>query len=144
MVANEFWIHPRGLIRIPGKDVNVLFKELYQLLSLSCWGSWDPIWKNFSGSSPIVIFTRSSHFASSAGLSMDSTGGFNCYNSFSLWVIGSASGLCQMAITMHCRATAWSPNISTICPLDGYLTFWCRVEKIAPKVWSQGLATIAV
>ena len=35
MVANEFWIHPRGLVSIPGKDVNVLFKELYQLLSLS-------------------------------------------------------------------------------------------------------------
>ena len=105
--------------------------------SFSCWGSWDLIWKNFSRSSPIVTFTRSLHFASSAGLSMDNTGGFNCYKSFSLWVEGSASGLCRMVATMHCRAMAWSSSISSIWPLDGYLTFWCRVEETAPKVWSK-------
>ena len=34
MVANEFWIYPWGLVSIPGKNINVLFKELYQLFSL--------------------------------------------------------------------------------------------------------------
>ena len=110
--------------------------------SLSCWGSWDPIWKNFSESSPIVTFTRSSHSASSDVPSMDNTRGFNCYNL--LRVTGSASGLYRMAATMHCRTMSWSPKISSIYPLDGYVIFWCRVEEIAPKVWSQGLATIAV
>ena len=101
--------------------------------SLSCWGSWDPIWKNYSESSPIVTFIRSSDFASSADLSMDNTGGFNCYKPFSPRAESSASGLCQMAATMHCRAMTWSPSISLIWPSDGYLTFWCRVEETAPK-----------
>ena len=34
MVANEVWIHPWSLVSIPGKDVNVSFKELYQFLPL--------------------------------------------------------------------------------------------------------------
>ena len=31
---DEFWIYSRGLIGIPSKNVNVLFKEFYQLFSL--------------------------------------------------------------------------------------------------------------
>ena len=112
--------------------------------SLSWWGNWDPSWKKIYGSSPITTFTKSSHFASSADLSMGEAEDFNCYNPFSPQTEGSASGLCWMAATMHCLAIAWSPSISLIWPLEGYLTFWCRVEEIAHKVWNQGLAKIAV
>ena len=112
--------------------------------SLSWWGSWDPSWKNFSGSSPITTFTKSSYFASSVDLSMGEAEDFNCYNPFSLQTEGSASGLCWMATTMHCLVITWSPNISSIWPWDEYLTFYCKVVETALKVWSQVLATIVV
>ena len=109
--------------------------------SLFWWGSWDPIWKNFFGSSPITTFTRSSHFASSVGLSMDNAGDFNCYKPFSPWVKNLASGLCWMAATIHCLAKFWSPSISLIWPLDGYLTSGAEWKKLLPKceakVWQQ-------
>ena len=53
-------------------------------------------------------------------------------------------GLCNMAATMHCLAIDQLPTISLTWLWDGYFTFWWRVEETAPKVWSQGLATIAV
>ena len=34
MMTDEFWIYSWGLVGIPGKENNVLFKELYQLFSL--------------------------------------------------------------------------------------------------------------
>ena len=50
--------------------------------SLSSWGSWAPIWKNFSRSSPAITFSRSSHFTSSAGLLKRDAGVFDCYKPF--------------------------------------------------------------
>ena len=34
MMTDEFWIYSWGLVGIPGKDINVPFKELYLLFSL--------------------------------------------------------------------------------------------------------------
>ena len=34
MVTNKFWIYSWGFISIPGKNVNVPFKEFYQIFSL--------------------------------------------------------------------------------------------------------------
>ena len=34
MVTNELWIYSWGFIGIPGKNVNVPFKEFYQIFSL--------------------------------------------------------------------------------------------------------------
>ena len=34
MVANEIWVHLRGLVGIPSKHINILYKKVYQLLSL--------------------------------------------------------------------------------------------------------------
>ena len=34
MMTDEFWIYSWGLVGILSKDINVLFKELYQLFSL--------------------------------------------------------------------------------------------------------------
>ena len=53
-------------------------------------------------------------------------------------------GLCNMVATMHRLAMDWLSTISLTWPWDGYFTFWWRVEETAPKVLSQGLATIAV
>ena len=53
-------------------------------------------------------------------------------------------GLCNLAATMHFLAIDWLPTISFTWPWDGYFTFWWSVEEMAPKAWSQGLATIAV
>ena len=33
-MTDEFWIYSWGFVSILGKDINVLFKELYQLFSL--------------------------------------------------------------------------------------------------------------
>ena len=33
-MTDEFWIYSWDFVGIPGKDINVLFKELYQLFSL--------------------------------------------------------------------------------------------------------------
>ena len=72
--------------------------------------------KDFSGSSSTVTFTRSSHFASFAGLSMDNTRGFNCYKSFSLRAKGSASGLMSNgrdhALPRHDLITQYFFNLS--------------------------------
>ena len=34
METDEVWIYPWGFISIPGKDINVPFKEFYQLFLL--------------------------------------------------------------------------------------------------------------
>ena len=34
MMKDEFWIYSRGFVGIPSKDINVPFKEFYQLFSL--------------------------------------------------------------------------------------------------------------
>ena len=140
MMIDEFWIYSWGLVGIPGKDINVLSKELYQLFSLLMRQLGSNL-KNFFGLSPTTTFTRSSHFASSAGLLMDKAGDFNCYKPFSPWAEDSVSGLCWMAATIYCLAKSWSPSISLIWAPDGYLTSGAEWKKLLPKceakVWQQ-------
>ena len=67
--------------------------------------------KDFSGSSSTVTFTRSSHFASSAGLSMDNIGGFNCYNSLfvsQMFSFGPMSDGCNHALPRYGLITRMS------------------------------------
>ena len=92
-------------------------------LSFSYKGNLAPTWKNFSGSSAIVILSNSSHFISSAGTSKGNSGGFNCYNPLLIVAEASASGRYCIAVTKHCRAATWFPTISTTLPPDGYFTF---------------------
>ena len=100
MMTDEFWIYSWGFVGIPSKDINIPFKEFYQFFS--------PLMRQLKSNMkklfwvvPITTFTKSSHFASSAGLSMDNAEDFNCYNPFSPCAEDSASGLYLMATTMH-------------------------------------------
>ena len=70
--------------------------------------------KDFSGSSSTVTFTRYSHFASSAGLSMDNIGGFNCYNSLfvsQMFSFGPMSDGCNHALPRYGLITQYFFNL---------------------------------
>ena len=72
------------------------------------------------------------------------TGVINCYKPFSAEVEGSLFGHREIADTMHYLAIPWFPMTSFTRPLDGYFTFWCKVDDTAPSVCSHGRATMAV
>ena len=82
---------------------------------------------------PIKTFSRSSHFASSTDSPPDNAGVVDCYKPLSVEAEGSALCWREIAANMHCLAMVWSPIISLTWPSDGYFTFWCRVEEIAPR-----------
>ena len=125
-------------------NTSIFFLRNLTNSSFSRGGSYAPTWKNFSKVSPTTTFSKSSHFASSAAVSRGDTGAFNCYKSLLAGTEDSASSRCEMAATTHCLIVDWQPRISRTWSPDGNFTFWCKEEATAPKVWSQGLSTMAV
>ena len=112
--------------------------------SFSRRGSRAATRKNFSGSSLITTSSRSSHFASPAVVLGGKTEVFSCYKFSSAEAEDSASSRCKTAATTHCLTVGWQPRISKTWSPDGNFTFWCNEEATAPRVWSQGLPTMAV
>ena len=101
--------------------------------SFSRGGSSKPTWKNFSGSTSMATLSRFSHFTSSVGSSLGNGSVVNCYNPSLVDAKGPTTSWREMAATMHCLAIVWSSTISITWPFDGYFTFWCNVEEIAPR-----------
>ena len=97
--------------------------------------SWDPTWKNLSESSPMITFSKSSHFASSTNVLVGDARVFDCYEFSPTRAEDSTLGWCEMAATRHSLAKDWQPRISRTRPSEGNFTFWCRVEATALRVW---------
>ena len=80
------------------------------------------------------LFSKSSHFASSAGVLAGDVRVFDCYELSPTQAEDFILGRCEMAATKHSLAVAWQPQISETRPSEGNFTFWCRVEAITPRV----------
>jgi len=66
-MENKARIHPRSFVNTPREHINVPPEKLYQLFLLLRSQLSSDLKKNFSKSSSTTIFSRSSHFTSSAG-----------------------------------------------------------------------------
>ena len=104
-------------------NTSTFFLRNYISSFFSWRGICAPTWKYFSGPSPTTIFSKSSHFASSASPSTGDTRVFDCYEPLSAEVEGSASSWCKMATTKHFIVVDWLPTSSSIWSLNGYFTF---------------------
>ena len=88
--------------------------------------------KNFSRSSPTIIFSKPSYFAFSAGSLSGDIGVFDCYEPVSAKAEGLAPGWCKMTATRHCLTMDWFLTSSLIWSSTGIPLSGAELRKQPP------------